>query len=371
MKDMKMTMTQRPKDVLAAPRLPRGAFLLVLALALAAPGVWVRLAAQAANVVPGGYVQIQTTATTLDQGATLQLRAAVLSPIGFELPNRKVTWKSSNPVVASVSDAGLVSGSAAGIVTITAKSGGALGTVALTVNGPNLPPPNTAPTVIITEPADGATFQQGDVITFTATADDEEQGRLDAQIVWTATAAGDPYGTQTPLGTGASVSPTGSTPGAFLVTAHVTDSGGLAGVAQVGITVNPPCTIVASLAVGGTYPSNDQPSAQNLHLNLDEGFYWMDASGSYDTCGRPLQYVFADCSTADDVEVCANFLAQATANGNTTPVSPTFRLDGVSQFFFTTLICLADNPCNTVEETNAGLLRMMIRSFYGIPTGTL
>lgn len=129
----------------------RVALLTLLALALATLGGWGRLTALA-DVVPGGYVQIQPNATTLNQGATFQLRAAVLNPLGFELPNRKVTWTSSNPAIASVSDTGLATAVAPGTVTITAKSGAALGTATITVNGVVIPPPNTAPTVNITAP---------------------------------------------------------------------------------------------------------------------------------------------------------------------------------------------------------------------------
>src|SRR5262245_31692402 len=101
----------------------RAALLILFAFALAAFGGWERLAAFAADVVPGGYIQIQPNAVTLTQGTTQQLRAAVLNPVGFELPNRKVTWTSSNPAIANVNSTGLVTSIAPGTVTITAKSG--------------------------------------------------------------------------------------------------------------------------------------------------------------------------------------------------------------------------------------------------------
>jgi hypothetical protein len=111
--------------------------------------------AQAAPV-RGGYVHITPSSATIAQGGTLQLRSAVLTPLGFQLPNRTVTWKSSNAAIAGVSNTGLVTAVAPGAVTITAKSGAALGTATVNVSGA---PPNTAPVVTITAPADGATFE--------------------------------------------------------------------------------------------------------------------------------------------------------------------------------------------------------------------
>ena len=72
-------------------------------------------------------MQLYPGGAAITQGQTVQLRAAVMNPLGFELPNRQVTWKSSNAAVAGVSDTGLVTAVAPGAVTITAKSGAALG----------------------------------------------------------------------------------------------------------------------------------------------------------------------------------------------------------------------------------------------------
>src|SRR5690349_8961470 len=81
--------------------------------------------AQPPQVVPGGYIQTYPASATIEKGATVQLRAAVMNPVGFELPNKKVTWKSSNASIASVDAVGLVTGRGAGAVTISAKSGAA------------------------------------------------------------------------------------------------------------------------------------------------------------------------------------------------------------------------------------------------------
>jgi hypothetical protein len=98
---------------------------------------------------------------------------------------------------------------------------------------------NVAPTVAITGPPDGTTVNEGTAVTLTGTASDPEQGDLSASLVWSSDVDG-------ALGTGASVSPTLS-PGPHVITAQVTDGGGLSDQITIGITVNarPIVTITA------------------------------------------------------------------------------------------------------------------------------
>jgi hypothetical protein len=262
-----------------------------------------RPAAVFAQVVPRGYVQLYPDGASMTQGQTVQFRAAVMNPLGFELPNRQVTWKSGNAAIATVTDTGLVRAVAPGAVTITAKSGAALGTTTVIVSGAPL---NTPPVVTITAPADGATFQTSTPITFTAAATDLQQGNVSNLIVWSAAPAADPNGAQTQLGTGASLVTSSLAAGSYLITASATDTGHLTGVAQVGITVQPPCSQHADLQ-----PAEGLKIPQLLQL-------W--ALGSSDSCGRPIQY-FWYCLSDTSTE-CPNFLAQANTPGNTnaTPV---------------------------------------------------
>jgi hypothetical protein len=91
------------------------------------------------------------------------------------------------------------------------------------------PPANTAPTLTITTPADNSVAVEGIAVTFTATASDAEQGDLSGTVVWSSSRDGI-------LGTGASVS-VPLTRGRHIVTATVTDAGGLVGSAQVVVRV--------------------------------------------------------------------------------------------------------------------------------------
>ena len=306
---MKPTLAQRFTSSCPTGGLPnlastptrRLSVVLLLALSLIAPGGPERLGAQGKKE-PKSYLVVTPDAATLEVGQQSQLRAAVLDPVGFDLIPRKVTWHSSDPSIALVNSTGLVTAMAAGTVTIRAKSGPAMGTAAITVNGVVVPPPNTAPIVTITDPADGVSFPEGIPITFMGTAQDAQDGNLSNGIAWTISAANYPAAVQTPLGTGAAVSANPLARGSYLVTAGVADSRGLAGVAQVGITVG--CSFVLEIQ-----PAEGLKIPQALQL---------DAQGSYDTCGRPLQYYWS-CRNTIDPMTCPEFLPAANANGNNTP----------------------------------------------------
>lgn len=290
----------------------------VLTLIVAALTLSPQLDAQKKD--PKSYVQVSPDTAMLEVGAQTQLRAAVLDPVGFDLEtNRKLTWKSSDATVATVSSTGLVTAVKAGVVTITAKSGPALGTAAITVKS-IVVPPNTAPTVTITGPADGATVPDGSPITFIASATDPQDGDLSPAIAWTAAAANDPNAVQVPLGTGAAIS--GSLPhGSYLVTAGVTDSGGLGNLAQIGITVG--CSFVFDM---------NPPSGEQIPQQLQ-----LDASGSHDTCGRPVEYHWSCFGTV--YPNCVPFLDSAN-NTDFSNATPVYRLDDMDTVVIGLRLCI-------------------------------
>jgi hypothetical protein len=71
----------------------------------------------------------------------LQLAATPQDSSGNPVSGRVVTWASSNPAVATVTSAGLVTGQAVGSATITATSEGKSGSTSLTIQAP--PPPGS------------------------------------------------------------------------------------------------------------------------------------------------------------------------------------------------------------------------------------
>ncbi len=83
------------------------------------------------------------------------------------------------------------------------------------------PTVNTAPVVTMTNPADGASYPDNAPISFAGSASDDQDGDLTASLAWTSSLSGS-------LGAGGSFSAT-LPAGTHVITARVTDSGGLVG----------------------------------------------------------------------------------------------------------------------------------------------
>jgi uncharacterized protein YjdB len=82
---------------------------------------------------PASAVILSPGQITIFSGQSLQLGALVTDDRGQVLTGRTITFRSSNPLIATVSNVGVVTGLAAGTVTITASSEGASGTATITV----------------------------------------------------------------------------------------------------------------------------------------------------------------------------------------------------------------------------------------------
>ncbi|MCP4589491.1 MAG: hypothetical protein GY842_01975, partial [bacterium] len=154
------------------------------------------------------------------------------------------------------------------IHSITAEvtdSDGELGSDSITVR---IDPP-TAPVVSITSPPDGGAFSQGWPLTFTATANDNIDGDLSKDILWTSNRDGF-------LDTGGSFTGLLTTLGVHTITARVTDSDHIEGSDTIEVTIhdqldpryyevgivtgdsysifggrNPMSWVIATVAVGG------------------------------------------------------------------------------------------------------------------------
>jgi uncharacterized protein YjdB len=82
---------------------------------------------------PASAVILSPGQITIFSGQSLQLGALVTDDRGQVLTGRTITFRSSNPLIATVSNVGVVTGLTAGTVTITASSEGASGTATITV----------------------------------------------------------------------------------------------------------------------------------------------------------------------------------------------------------------------------------------------
>ena len=120
---------------------------------------------------------------------------------------------------------------------------------------------NTAPTVTINAPSNGATFTEGDSVSFSGTASDAEDGSLTGSITWSSSIDGS-------IGSGGSFSTSSLSVGNHTITASVTDSGGLNDSDQISITVNSQgggaCTGCIDWTVTGTVSYSNQDASGNV-----------------------------------------------------------------------------------------------------------
>jgi len=137
-------------------------------------------------------------------------------------------------------------------------------------------PPNNAPTVSITSPADGSSYASGVTISFAGNATDTEDGDLTTSLVWASDRDGQ-------IGTGGAFSATLSD-GTHTVTASVTDSGGKTGSASITVTMVPP---VGSIT--GTVSSVAGDPIEGATVSTDTGQSALTgADGAYTLTGVPV-----------------------------------------------------------------------------------
>src|SRR5206468_2143496 len=103
-------------------------------------------AASVTVTCPGTVASVSVTpaAASVAPGQTVQLTASALDASGNVLSGWTTSWSSGDPAVALVDGSGLVTGVAAGPATITATSGGQIGTATVTVTGTPVNQPPTA-----------------------------------------------------------------------------------------------------------------------------------------------------------------------------------------------------------------------------------
>lgn len=129
-----------------------------------------------------GTPQVATVTVTPDGGLlgvgeTMQLQAVALSATSDTIPGVRMTWSTSDTLVARVSGAGLVTGVGAGSARITAAAGSRSGSSTVTIQAPNPPP-----VVASLSPASVSAGGPGLVLTITGTG-----FRPDVRVHWNGT----------------------------------------------------------------------------------------------------------------------------------------------------------------------------------------
>ncbi|MCY3712572.1 MAG: Ig-like domain-containing protein [Gemmatimonadetes bacterium] len=126
-------------------------------------------------------ITIEPAAYTLEAiGATVQLTATVLDQRENEMSDATVTWSSGDESVATVDENGLVSAVADGMAEITAQSGDAMGTAAISVAV--FEPVATSITI---EPASHTLEAIGATVQLAATVlDQRENAMMDVTVTW-------------------------------------------------------------------------------------------------------------------------------------------------------------------------------------------
>ncbi len=155
-----------------------------------------------------------------DLGSTIEFRSTVLTS---DPPPHQVVWSSSIDGQIGIGQNVTTALASAGTHVITASFTDAMGTTVTDSIEIEYVPANRPPVVTITEPAnDGATFTEGQAVTFTGSAVDPEDGDLSASGRWSSP-------TQGSMGTGATAAIPAAAPGKYVVSYEATDSAGATG----------------------------------------------------------------------------------------------------------------------------------------------
>ncbi|HTJ24284.1 MAG TPA: Ig-like domain-containing protein [Gemmatimonadaceae bacterium] len=133
-------------------------------------------AAVTVSVVSVASVTVTPSPATVSPGGTVALTATVKDAGGNVLTGQIVAWSTSNPGIATVSSTGVVTGVAAGTVTITATSGGKSGTSTVTVA--------TLPVGSVTVTPSPTSIIIGQSTTLTATVKDVNGTTVTRPVTW-------------------------------------------------------------------------------------------------------------------------------------------------------------------------------------------
>jgi len=139
------------------------------------------------TVIPVAAVAVIPGSAALDVGASKAFTAVATDANGNTLAGRPVTWASANTSIATVSTAGLVTGTGAGTTNITATAEGRTGTAQVVVTATTPPPPIPVASVVVNPGT--ASLNIGGSVTLSATLRDANGATLSGRaITWSSSA---------------------------------------------------------------------------------------------------------------------------------------------------------------------------------------
>lgn len=217
-------------------------------------------------------VTVTPPSASVAVGATTQLQATVKDAQGNPMGGQSVTWSTSSGATATVDANGLVTGVAAGQVTIMATSSGKSGTSSITVSA-------AAPVVTtVTVAPTSASVGVGATTPLTATVKDQAGNAMTGQTVtWTTSSASN-----------ATVSSSGVVTGVAAGSATITaTSSGKSGTSAITVTAAAPVVTTvtvaptsASVMVGATTPLTATVKDQNGTVMSGQTVTWTTSNSA-------------------------------------------------------------------------------------------
>jgi len=255
------------------------------------------------NSVPTVSIVAPAEGTTVGEGASITFSGTATDAEDGEL-SAAITWTSDldGEFGTGASVAATLSAGTHAITASVTDAGGLTASASISV----ILNPNTAPLVSITAPADGAVSTAGASIDFSGTATDAEDGDLGAAITWSDDVGG-------AFGVGASVSNTFAA-GTYMVTATVTDAGGLVGADTITVTMSAVLEYDSDVAI----PNGIVFLAYSTTLGAvggDGNYTWAIVSGSL-PAGLTLSSAGVISGTATTAGL-SEFTVEITSDGET------------------------------------------------------
>jgi len=244
--------------------------------------------------------------------------------------NASLNWTSDLDGVIGAAGAFSTSTLSIGTHMITASVTDSFGNTASLTHTITVNPIGT-PTVSISAPVDGDSFEEGTLITLSGNALDPEDGDLSASITWTS----DVYGV---IGSGASISSSTVPIGFHIITASVTDSDGNIGSNSIVMTVtppilaNPPTVSITSPINGDIFDESILVSFQGTASDPEDGDLTASISWNSDFDGAfGLGGSLSMSSLATETHVITASITDSDGNTSTDSITITVSPAGLTQ----------------------------------------